>query len=90
VERSGIDTIKNDLTLSPILKATARQGIEGLSVWHNPFFNLPHELAQFKAPWEHLETNFLDDLSDSSGAIFSADALENYLTKENGVTWHHD
>jgi hypothetical protein len=76
--------------VSPIIRATTRQGVEGLSVWHNPFFHLPHELAQFKAPWKHLQTKFLDNLSDSSGAMFSANALENYPTKENGVTWHHD
>jgi hypothetical protein len=40
--KAAIDTVKNDLTLSPILKATTRQGIGGFSVWHNPFFNMPH------------------------------------------------
>jgi hypothetical protein len=47
---TAIGTLKNDLTLTPILKSTTRQGVEGFSVWHNPFFNLPHELAQYKAP----------------------------------------
>jgi hypothetical protein len=88
----AIGTLKNDLTLAPILEFTTRQGVEGFSVWHNPFFNLPlpHELAQYKAPWEHLQTNFIDNLSDASGTIFSTSTLENYLTEENGVEWHRN
>jgi hypothetical protein len=88
--KTAIGTLKNDLTLDPILKSTTRQGVEGFSVWHNPFFNLPHELAQYKAPWEHLQTNFIDNLSDAPGTIFSASTLENYLTEETGVKWHRD
>jgi hypothetical protein len=88
--KSALKAMRTNLELSPILSATTRQRVEGHYVWHNPFVNLPHELAQYKALWEHLQNNTLDNLADPNGTIFTPTTLENFLTKKNGVIWHRD
>jgi hypothetical protein len=51
---------------------------------------MPPELAQYKALWEHLQTNTMNNISDSKGAISGRNTLHEYLTEDNGVTWHQD
>jgi hypothetical protein len=52
--KSALTALKDNLRLTPIEINTTRQGVEGYPLWHNPLFNMPPELAQYKALWEHI------------------------------------
>jgi hypothetical protein len=88
--KSALIALKDNLQLAPIEASTSRQGVEGYPLWHNPLFNMPPELAQFKALREHFQINTLDNISDAKGTFFGRDTLYEYLTEDNGVTWHQD
>jgi hypothetical protein len=55
--KSALTVLRENLQLAPIETNTSRQGVEGYPLWHNPLFNMPPELAQFKALWENFQTN---------------------------------
>ena len=88
--KKGLSDLKNKIKIIPNLKTSTREGLEGYPVWHNPLFNMPRELSQFKRLWEHLCANTLDDLFDDRGRTFDYKTLESYLTEDNGVAWQRD
>jgi hypothetical protein len=47
--KSALTALKDNSQLAPIEINTSRQGVEGYPLWHNPLFNMPPELAQYKA-----------------------------------------